>query len=255
MDMDCATVVVDDPLMVNGNNVRSQAITDVDFVVATPVVVSLTLPSFRDMVVRQFANSQRVNMFGEFDVELAADDVQISNSGVYPEIRFSDRVHKELNAMLAKYLVRRPSNQAGLAAALNGGSHFGVLGDIVKPQHHVTLPQHADTVNGQRVGDVTRGVMSTTSIESDIVVPGRALSSVNVQAIQEGSRPSDGHVMEKAVDIGLEKESVVVDSVQVPSLAAKGKVVTAPSSLQAGKHTAARVIDESSKRIFQEHNG
>ncbi|KAK8656549.1 hypothetical protein V6N13_098496 [Hibiscus sabdariffa] len=231
MDMDCATVVVDDPLMVNGNNVRSQAITDVDFVVATPVVVSLTLPSFRDMVVRQFANSQRVNMFGEFDVELAADDVQISNSG------------------------RRPSNQAGLAAALNGGSHFGVLGDIVKPQHHVTLPQHADTVNGQRVGDVTRGVMSTTSIESDIVVPGRALSSVNVQAIQEGSRPSDGHVMEKAVDIGLEKESVVVDSVQVPSLAAKGKVVTAPSSLQAGKHTAARVIDESSKRIFQEHNG
>ncbi|KAK8639276.1 hypothetical protein V6N13_137664 [Hibiscus sabdariffa] len=177
----------------------------------------------------------------------------------------------------------RPSNQAGLTVELNGGSHFGVLEDMVEPQLLVSLPQQVDTgtagtaivtkvptgldsvstsrplgtdqINGQQAGVVARGVMSTTTVESVIVVPRRALSPVNVQAMHEGSRPSDGHVTEEVVDMGLTTKPVVVNSVQVPSVAAKGKVFTAPSSLQASKHTTVRVIDESSKRILQEHNG
>ncbi|KAK8541742.1 hypothetical protein V6N12_014369 [Hibiscus sabdariffa] len=48
-------------LLVNGNNVRSHAAADVVSTVATPVVVPPTLPSFRDMIVRQSTHNQRDN--------------------------------------------------------------------------------------------------------------------------------------------------------------------------------------------------
>ncbi|KAK8564798.1 hypothetical protein V6N13_019949 [Hibiscus sabdariffa] len=63
------------------------------------------------------------------------------------------------------------------------------------------------------------------------------------------------HVDMSTVDTVLVTESAFAEIVVVPVVAANGKVVAAPTSLPTGKHMAVRVIDESSKRVLQDHNG
>ncbi|KAK8631563.1 hypothetical protein V6N13_028346 [Hibiscus sabdariffa] len=269
--MDVVTEISDETMFGCGNVEHGQAVATVVSAMATPVVASPSLPSFRDMVARQSPAGQRVNMISEFDVDLTDDDVVISNSVSFPEICFSDRTHSELDAKQNKSLVvanrrrhhavqRRAPNQLGLTVASNGGSRFDVLADVTEPQHNerklmptsqgnvgITLlprvsnglrhavsprtlgPNHASM---HRIGDSARDVGPSFARDGGRVEAGMELRNVTMQDMDGGAQPSDGCAVVDAMVNGLAITTVVEDNIVIPSVAAKGKVVAAPSSLQ-----------------------
>ncbi|KAK8533974.1 hypothetical protein V6N12_047376 [Hibiscus sabdariffa] len=241
MDMDVVTEISDETMFGCGNVEHGQAVATVVSAMATPVVASPSLPSFRDMVARQSPAGQRVNMISEFDVDLTDDDV-VANR----------RRHHAVQ--------RRAPNQLGLTVASNGGSRFDVLADVTEPQHNerklmptsqgnvgITLlprvsnglrhavsprtlgPNHASM---HRIGDSARDVGPSFARDGGRVEAGMELRNVTMQDMDGGAQPSDGCAVVDAMVNGLAITTVVEDNIVIPSVAAKGKVVAAPSSLQ-----------------------
>ncbi|KAL4325308.1 hypothetical protein GQ457_11G022240 [Hibiscus cannabinus] len=68
---------------------------------------SIPKPSFRDIVGGGIVADQRNNIFDSLDVSLTEEDVRVSHTGVYPEIRFFERVHQEIDAKLSKSVIVR----------------------------------------------------------------------------------------------------------------------------------------------------
>ncbi|KAL4346847.1 hypothetical protein GQ457_17G009160 [Hibiscus cannabinus] len=78
--------------------------TDVVAVVRTDLKGS-PRPSFRDMVAGRSLVAQKDNFISDLDVDSLDEDVVVNNSGVFLEIRFSDRVHQHIDAKLSKSLI------------------------------------------------------------------------------------------------------------------------------------------------------
>ncbi|KAL4323226.1 hypothetical protein GQ457_11G022260 [Hibiscus cannabinus] len=68
---------------------------------------SIPKPSFRDIVGGGIVADQRNNIVDSLDVSLTEEDVRVTHTGVYPEIRFSERVHQEIDAKLSKSVIVR----------------------------------------------------------------------------------------------------------------------------------------------------
>ncbi|KAK9019723.1 hypothetical protein V6N11_054233 [Hibiscus sabdariffa] len=105
--------------------------------------------------------------------------------------------------------------------------------------------------NGAAVG----GVEPSAPGEMEIVAPMEGLNRENEQVMESTVPSCISHVEGNVVDYVLLSEPDAVETVVVPTVAAKGKVVAAPTSLPSGKHMVVQVIDESSKRVLQKHNG
>ena len=76
--------------------------------------------SFRDVAMRSAESNKEDNFLKSLEVELANDDIIISRDGPVLEIRFSDRVHKQIDAKLAKaMIVRLLGRSIGLRALKN----------------------------------------------------------------------------------------------------------------------------------------
>ncbi|KAK8564821.1 hypothetical protein V6N12_058403 [Hibiscus sabdariffa] len=246
LNVEATEVMNSDPMIIasfdNHGPCDSKAVT-------TPFVPLEVAPSvlffFRDMVMGCTSGGQRESFTSDFDVDLSDDDVVISNSGVYPEIQFSDRIHKVANRRRRTGVSLRASIQNGLVHASNNGSRFGILVDVVDQQ------ALANARNGERNGGDT----------ADNVMP-RDLRGMEDMESREGSRhdkdlgsevtapQTNAHVEGNEGDSEVAVASVAADNVVISSVAAKGKIVAAPSSLPTGKHTTVRVIDESSKRVL-----
>ncbi|KAK8701579.1 hypothetical protein V6N13_019966 [Hibiscus sabdariffa] len=259
MDLDSTEVMNSDPMIIasfdNHGPCDSKAVT-------TPFVPLEVAPSvlffFRDMVMGCTSGGQRESFTSDFDVDLSDDDVVISNSGVYPEIQFSDRIHKEAcggrevsNPENTTSISKEPSEdnrfgpwmqvanrrrrtgvslrasiQNGLVHASNNGSRFGILVDVVDQQ------ALANARNGERNGGDT----------ADNVMP-RDLRGMEDMESREGSRhdkdlgsevtapQTNAHVEGNEGDSEVAVASVAADNVVISSVAAKGKIVAAPSSL------------------------
>ncbi|KAK8637455.1 hypothetical protein V6N13_064874 [Hibiscus sabdariffa] len=89
-------------------------------------------PSFRDMVTGRTATAPHDNIISALDVELQADDVLINLDGAFPEIRFSDRIHKEIDAKLSKsVIVRLLGKSIGYRALKNRvHAHWNPSGEL-----------------------------------------------------------------------------------------------------------------------------
>ncbi|KAL4362376.1 hypothetical protein GQ457_04G024310 [Hibiscus cannabinus] len=68
---------------------------------------SIPKPSFRDIVGGGIVADQRNNIIDSLDVSLTEEDVRVSHTGVYLEIRFFERVHQEIDAKLSKSVIVR----------------------------------------------------------------------------------------------------------------------------------------------------
>ncbi|KAK8680706.1 hypothetical protein V6N13_109646 [Hibiscus sabdariffa] len=231
MDMDAVTEINDEYEFGSGNFKHGQAAATVVSAMVMPVVASPSLPSFHDMVARRSPAGQLKNMIIEFDVDLTDGDM-VANRRRRPSVQ------------------RRVPNQTG-----NDG--ISLLPRVLNGQRHTVSPRMLDSdhVSTHCFGD------STCDVETSIVGDGgrveaeMELRNVTMQSLDRGAQPSDVCAVEDAMINGLATTTVVEDNVVISSVAAKRKVVEAPSSLPSGKHIAERVVDESSKKILQEHNG
>ncbi|KAK8680707.1 hypothetical protein V6N13_109647 [Hibiscus sabdariffa] len=231
MDMDAVTEINDEYEFGSGNFKHGQAAATVVSAMVMPVVASPSLPSFHDMVARRSPAGQLKNMIIEFDVDLTDGDM-VANRRRRPSVQ------------------RRVPNQTG-----NDG--ISLLPRVLNGQRHTVSLRMLDSdhVSTHCFGD------STCDVETSIVGDGgrveaeMELRNVTMQSLDRGAQPSDVCAVEDAMINGLATTTVVEDNVVISSVAAKRKVVEAPSSLPSGKHIAERVVDESSKKILQEHNG
>ncbi|KAK8671443.1 hypothetical protein V6N13_038039 [Hibiscus sabdariffa] len=340
MDLDSAALLNADPMIVTRVEDKSQDASNSATAPATSLA-DPSLPSFRDMVVGRNSAGQQDSLISDLDVELSDEDVVISNTGVYPEIRFSDKIHKVIDAQLTKSLVglpvicfgcgkyghleevcgtretsningaaihskvpsvdnrfgpwmqvvnrncrpevvRRALNQNDSNPAYKSGSRFGVLVDGVDQQGPMTIPTHGNSgtgnishlhvvsnglstsglqvlvlahTNANSNGAAVGGVEPSAPGEMEIVAPMEGLNRENEQVMESTVPSCISHVEGNVVDYVLLSEPDAVETVVVPTVAAKGKVVAAPTSLPSGKHMVVQVIDESSKRVLQKHNG
>ncbi|KAL4318284.1 hypothetical protein GQ457_18G011590 [Hibiscus cannabinus] len=65
------------------------------------------MPSFRDMLIGDKGQAKGNKEISELDVEVREEDVRVGGSSTLPEIRFSDRIHDEIDSQLASSVVVR----------------------------------------------------------------------------------------------------------------------------------------------------
>ncbi|GMJ15251.1 hypothetical protein HRI_005194300 [Hibiscus trionum] len=63
--------------------------------------------SFRDIASGHASGAQNDNFISDLDVSLGEEDVVTSIAGSFPEIRFSNHIHEEIDAKLSKSLIVR----------------------------------------------------------------------------------------------------------------------------------------------------
>ncbi|KAL4279846.1 hypothetical protein GQ457_03G007300 [Hibiscus cannabinus] len=79
-----------------------------------------SIPSFKDKLVGDKVVSSNSRPLTDLDVDVREDDVRIGGSSTLPEIQFSDRVHNQVDAQLAKsVIVRLLGKSIGYRALLN----------------------------------------------------------------------------------------------------------------------------------------
>ncbi|KAL4387186.1 hypothetical protein GQ457_09G024730 [Hibiscus cannabinus] len=66
-----------------------------------------SIPSFKDKLVGSKVLSSNTRSLSDLDVDVKEDDVRIGGSSTLPEIQFSDRVHNQVDAQLAKSVIVR----------------------------------------------------------------------------------------------------------------------------------------------------
>ncbi|KAK8701563.1 hypothetical protein V6N13_019950 [Hibiscus sabdariffa] len=201
MDLDFSALTNGDLMTVNRVEDQSQ---DVSNIVSGPnssLVAPPSLPSFRDMVVGHSTAGQRDALISDLDVELSDEDAVISKTGVYSEIRFSDRIHMKIDAKLTKAvsnpvgatrhikepsadnrfgpwmqvanrrhrpdILRRAPNQNGPNLASKSGSHFGVLADGMDQQDLQVLVPTCDGASSSWAA--TNGVEPSALGEMEVV--------------------------------------------------------------------------------------
>ncbi|KAL4272499.1 hypothetical protein GQ457_13G019110 [Hibiscus cannabinus] len=78
------------------------------------------LSSFKDKLLGDFGASRKPSIITELNVEVKAEDVRLGGISTLPEIRFSDRVHNEVDAQLASsVIIRLLRKSIGYRALLN----------------------------------------------------------------------------------------------------------------------------------------
>ncbi|KAK8584258.1 hypothetical protein V6N12_068504 [Hibiscus sabdariffa] len=252
MDMDAVTEINDEYEFGSGNFKHGQAAATVVSAMVMPVVASPSLPSFHDMVARRSPAGQLKNMIIEFDVDLTDGDMVVSNSDGCGNYFYWGSRFDVLADITEPQLNERQSLHTG-----QGNDGISLLPRVLNGQRHTVSLRMLDSdhVSTHCFGD------STCDVETSIVGDGgrveaeMELRNVTMQSLDRGAQPSDVCAVEDAMINGLATTTVVEDNVVISSVAAKRKVVEAPSSLPSGKHIAERVVDESSKKILQEHNG
>ncbi|KAL4284430.1 hypothetical protein GQ457_16G028420 [Hibiscus cannabinus] len=79
-----------------------------------------SIPSFKDKLVGSKVVSSTSRSLTDLDVDVKEDDVRIGGSSILPEIQFSDRVHNQVDAQLARaVIVRLLGKSIGYRALLN----------------------------------------------------------------------------------------------------------------------------------------
>ncbi|KAL4320027.1 hypothetical protein GQ457_18G015790 [Hibiscus cannabinus] len=79
-----------------------------------------SFPSFKDKLVGSKLVSSTSRSLSDLDVDVKEDDVRIGGSNILPEIQFSDRVHNQVDAQLARsVIVRLLGKSIGYRALLN----------------------------------------------------------------------------------------------------------------------------------------
>ncbi|KAL4369613.1 hypothetical protein GQ457_05G012620 [Hibiscus cannabinus] len=79
-----------------------------------------SFPSFKDKLVGSKVVSSTSRSLSDLDVDVKEDDVRIGGSSILPEIQFSDRVHNQVDAQLARsVIVRLLGKSIGYRALLN----------------------------------------------------------------------------------------------------------------------------------------
>ncbi|KAL4364157.1 hypothetical protein GQ457_04G008120 [Hibiscus cannabinus] len=79
-----------------------------------------SVPSFKDMLVGDKDGLNTSRTLSELDVDVREDDVRVGRSSTLPEIQFSDQVHSQVDAQLARsVIVRLLGKSIGYRALLN----------------------------------------------------------------------------------------------------------------------------------------
>ncbi|KAK8606520.1 hypothetical protein V6N13_030801 [Hibiscus sabdariffa] len=238
-------------------------VTDAVAAVQTDLRVS-PHPSFRDMIAGNFLSERKDNFISDLDVDLLDEDVIVNNYGVFSEICFSDRVHQQIYAK--KYGHTKDACGSGNSAANAGVRHrpsqpsvedrfrpwMQVVNRRRRPSmaHKVVIPDTQASV-AQLVTSTDEQLSEHPGLpaSSSHTVP-EHMTEVVVQH-QLNSRVSGEIVIEKPVVA----ESNPVVGITSVVIAAKDKVVNAPSSLKPETHKAVCILEENQPRVLKDHNG
>ncbi|KAK8560223.1 hypothetical protein V6N12_013023 [Hibiscus sabdariffa] len=218
--------------------------TDAVAVVQTDLRVS-PRPSFRDMAAGNCLYERKDNFISDLDMDLVDEEAIVNNSGVFPKIRFSNRVHQQIDVKLSKSLIVRLLGRDSEYSCGDKGSRFDVLNveDSGNPQVQAPVAQLVTSTDEQL--SEHPGLPASSSH----IVPDH-MTKVVVQH-QLNSRVSGEIVIEKPVVV---ESNVVVGETSVV-IAAKDKVVTAPSLLKPEKHKAVRILEQNQPRVLKDQNG
>ncbi|KAK8530869.1 hypothetical protein V6N12_013369 [Hibiscus sabdariffa] len=172
-------------------------------------------PSFRDMIAGNFLSERKDNFISDLDVDLLDEDVIVNNYGVFSEI------------------------------CSDGGSRFDVLNveDSGHPQVQASVAQLVTSTDEQLSEHPGLPASSSHTVPEH-------MTEVVVQH-QLNSRVSGEIVIEKPVVA----ESNPVVGITSVVIAAKDKVVNAPSSLKPETHKAVCILEENQPRVLKDHNG
>ncbi|KAK8669656.1 hypothetical protein V6N13_107081 [Hibiscus sabdariffa] len=209
--------------------------------------------SFRDVVGGGVAAERHDNILDSLDVSLNEDDVRevCSQSEAVTVQTALGRISEPpvdgrfgpwmqvVNWKRRPNAPRRNMTHEGPTVMSMGGSRFKAL-EFLGEDDHLRVPGVVGQVEGSiraevEVEEVVHGTGGLCIVE-----PGE---SVTVDKECDGS--GDDLVIQP------DREELVVN----PRVAAKGKVVHEPSSLQADKHSVVLVVEEGYSRVLKENNG